>query len=276
MLQFMEHALVSVVIVNYNTFEVTCECIRLVKEKTQNLYYEIIVVDNASKEIDPDMFLKYFPEVILIKSETNVGFARGNNLGVAVAKGEFILLLNSDAFLQNNVALLLVNFLKEHPDVAAVTGHLRHADGRIQHNCQRFPSIRYQLFELFRLQKIVPRRIAGKILYGSFFDYKSVAFPDWIWGTCFMFSPSILKTFPGNELPTDYFLYVEDVQWCMEFRQRGYKVAYVPNAQVIHLLGKSGGNAQQAMKQNLKSFIDKYYALWHRSVILFLEGLLLR
>jgi GT2 family glycosyltransferase len=245
-----------------------------VKEKTQNIEYEIIVVDNASTEIGADEFLKYHPEIILKRSQTNIGFARGNNFGLEVAKGEFILLLNSDSFIQNNVPLLLMNFLKRHTQVGAVTGQLQYPDGRVQHNCQRFPSIRFQLFELLRLQKIFPRRTTGKILFGPFFDYKSIAFPDWIWGTCFMFRKSILSTLKDGKLADDFFMYVEDMQWCMEFHKLGFKVAFVPEASVIHLLGQSQGAKHVLMEENYRKFMDMYYSPFHRKVIGFIEWLL--
>src|SRR4051812_12404319 len=90
---------VSIIIVNYNTFELTSDCIRSVIAFTIGLEYEIILVDNASTECAPEEFLKEFPAVQLVKSETNGGFAYGNNLGIQHASGTRILLLNSDTAL---------------------------------------------------------------------------------------------------------------------------------------------------------------------------------
>jgi GT2 family glycosyltransferase len=178
----------SIVIINYNTFGLTCQCIDSIVGQTQDVRYEIIVVDNASREQDPQGFATRYPFIKLVKSEKNVGFAGGNNLGIAVAEGQYIVLLNSDTVLQNNVMHICLDYLRTHPRVAVVgpalffddRTHPRVAvvgpalffdDGTRQHNCQRFPSIRYKLFELLRLQKFLPRRMGGRILLGYFFDH---------------------------------------------------------------------------------------------------------
>src|ERR1700756_1714891 len=87
---------VSIIIVNYNTFDLTCKCISTVIQCTKGIFYEIILVDNASVECDADLFLQKFPTIRLIKSTTNLGFTGGNNLGIENSGGKYILLLNSD------------------------------------------------------------------------------------------------------------------------------------------------------------------------------------
>src|SRR5712675_1513772 len=93
---------ISIIIINYNTFNLTSNCIRSVIQFTRGLKYEIILVDNASTECDPENFLEEFPQVKLIKNKINGGFAYGNNEGIRQASGEFILLLNSDIVLQED------------------------------------------------------------------------------------------------------------------------------------------------------------------------------
>lgn len=268
-------SLVSIVIVNYNTFDLTCDCIASVKQFVSEGSYEIILVDNASTERSPQDFKVRFPEIVLIASAENLGFSKGNNLGIQKASGDFILLLNSDTVLANDAIGIVKQFLINHPDVAAASARLEYPDGRAQHNCQRFPSIKYSLFELFRLQKVFQRQ-SGSILFGFFFDYNSVAYPDWIWGTFFMFRKSLLGLFDDNKLPDIFFMYVEDMQWCMEFRKRGFRVAFVPEARIIHYLGKSGGNRPAMMQQNLDVFMHTYYGALSRKIIAILDKLLSR
>ena len=250
---------VSIVIINYNTFDLTVQCVKSVLDKTSHVSFEIIVVDNASPEGRADDFKKEFPEIVLVKSETNLGFAKGNNLGLSVARGQFILLLNSDTLLRNNVAEVLRNFLITQPNVAAVSARLEYLDGSPQHCCQRFPSVKYRMFELFRVQKIF-RQSGGRILMGSFFDHNSIAYPDWIWGTCFMFRKDLLKQLPGEKLADEFFMYGEDMQWCMEFRRIGYSIAFEPAAIVVHLMGKSGGAKNDLMNKNMQAFMNMYYS----------------
>jgi GT2 family glycosyltransferase len=92
----------SVIIINYNTFRLTSNCIRSLREKLTGVEYEIILIDNASTECDPELFSEKFPFIRLIKSKENTGFTGGNNLGVAAAQGKYLLLLNSDTELINN------------------------------------------------------------------------------------------------------------------------------------------------------------------------------
>jgi GT2 family glycosyltransferase len=263
---------VSVIIVNYNTFALTCDCIRSVYAYT-DFKVEVILVDNASSECDPDEFQLKFPAITLVKSASNVGFARGNNLGIARANGEFVLLLNSDALLTNNAIVRCKEFLKTHSDVAVVSGRLKYPDGKIQHNCQRFPTIRYKLYELFRLQKIFSRR-AGPTLFGFYFDYQTTAFPDWIWGTFFMFKRKLLQELPNHKLADDFFMYGEDMQWCMEFKRRGYRVAFEPAAEITHIMGGSGASKSAMIKKNHDLFMQQYYTWFERAIISFLDKLL--
>lgn len=270
----MEKVDVSIVVINYNTFDLTCQCVDSIYRHAASDSFEIILVDNASSERDPSDFLGRFPRLNLIKSRENLGFAKGNNLGIGQAKGEYILLLNSDAVLLNDVPAILINFLKEHNDVAAASGRLEYPDGRIQHNCQRFPSVRYGLFELLRLQKVVGKQRGGKILFGAFFDHRSVAFPDWIWGTCFMFRRQLLDELPGGKLADDFFMYGEDVQWCMEFKGLGYRIAFEPEARVLHYMGKSGGAKSALIDANMNILMDKYYSPLEKHCIRLLDRML--
>ena len=100
---------VSIIIINYNTFELTSQCIASVEEQTKGIAYEIILVDNASKECSPQQFTAKFPTIHLIESSVNLGFAGGNNLGIAAAQGDVILLLNSDTKLINNAVLEMIS-----------------------------------------------------------------------------------------------------------------------------------------------------------------------
>ncbi|HTH54668.1 MAG TPA: glycosyltransferase family 2 protein [Cyclobacteriaceae bacterium] len=268
----MANVLVSIVIINYNTFELTSSCIESILTKETNLASEIILVDNNSSEKDADEFKKKFPLINLIKSPINVGFAKGNTLGIAKSSGKYILLLNSDTVLRNNAITVACQFLENSRHVGVVTGRLEYPDGTVQHNCQRFPSVIYKTCELFRIQKIIPS--IKRRLFGSFFSYDAVAFPDWIWGTFFMFRKEDLAKMEGGKLADDFFMYVEDMQWCMDFKNIGLISAFTPYAQIVHLMGKSKGVKNEWMKANHEKFMKKYYSYPHRKLIEVLDALL--
>ncbi|MFN8342748.1 MAG: glycosyltransferase family 2 protein [Cyclobacteriaceae bacterium] len=265
---------VSVIVINYNTWRLTCACIESVRQRAVGVSTEIILVDNASTERPATDFLGLFPDITLIASPTNVGFSAGNNLGIAKARGRYILLLNSDAELINDAVTVCRDFLVQHPDVAAVSGLLQYPNGIVQHCCQRFPSIGARLYELLRLQKFLPGSMTDRVLLGSFFDHRRIIFPDWVWGTCFMFPVSVLEIFDDGKLPQDFFMYGEDMEWCMEFRRRGYRIGYQPEAQVLHHLGQSKAPRNSMMEANMSTFMRRYYAGWQRSLISLLDKML--
>lgn len=262
---------VSIIIVNYNTFELTSQCLASIYNLSK-ASFEIVLVDNGSTECNPEKFLLEFPAIKLIKSVENLGFAKGNNLGIASASGDYILLLNSDTILLNDAITPCLAFLKQHKNVAVTTCRLQFPDGATQHNCQSFPSISKSLVELFRIQKIFPS--IKRKLFGSFFDYASVAYPDWVWGTFFMFRKELLNQLPSAKLADDFFMYGEDMQWCMEFRKLGFEVSFLPDAKITHLMGASQGAKNAMMEQNLNAFMEKYYSAWKRMGIRIINFLL--
>lgn len=265
---------VSVIIVNYNTFELTCSCIRSVYKYCQPDSTEVILVDNGSVEREPAQFKSRFPAVKLVVSKENLGFAMGNNLGIAQASGKYILLLNSDTVISDNAIASARQFLDRHREVAVATVKLVYPDGTVQHNCQRFPRIDVKLFEFLRMQKLLGRRVGGKVLLGPFFRYDCIIYPDWVWGTFFMFRRSLLDELKDKRLAEDFFMYGEDMQWCFEFRRLGYQIAFLPEGVVMHYVGQSGAQRNTVIGQNTKRFIDMYYKSWRKWIINSLDKIL--
>jgi GT2 family glycosyltransferase len=264
---------VSVIIVNYNTFHLTQACLESIYTHTRGVHIEVIVVDNNSTERNPDELKKIFPQIKLIKNAENSGFAKGNNVGIAASMGEYILLLNSDTALLNDAIAIVHKFLQNHKGVAVAAAQLQYPNGQVQHNCQRFPSISATLFELFRLQKLMPN-FSERVLLGSFFKHDVIVYPDWVWGTFFMFPKVLLNTFPDKKLAETFFMYGEDMEWCMEFKNRGYSIGFVPEAKVLHHLGKSGATANLWIQQNNITFLQQYYSPFHQWVLRMLNSLL--
>lgn len=230
---------VSVIIINYNTFELTSEAVASLMAHTRGVSYEIIVVDNASTECDPGLFLERFPTIKLVRNPANSGFAKGNNLGLRHATGETVLLFNSDAACLNDALMLTYQALQAEPRVGLTTARLQYPTGAIQPSCGRFPSVKLQLLELTRLQKLLPAGRKGRVLQGTFFDYATPLYPDWVWGTYFHLKREVLEQMPGGQLADDFFMYAEDLQWSYTVRQLGYEIKYVPEAHVLHHFSQS-------------------------------------
>lgn len=251
---------VSIIIVNYKTYDLTCNCINSILTHSVGFDFEIILIENGTNEFDNERVKHWGDAVTLIVSEKNLGFAGGNNLGIQSATGNYILLLNSDTYLQDNAINTTLQYLKNHPKAGVVSARLIYPDGRAQSVAQRFPSVKYQLIELLRLQKLMSKSKAGHTLLGSFFDYKDSVKADWVWGAYFMFPSTILKELPNHLLDDSYFMYYEDMQWCMDISKLGYEIHFCADAEVVHLLGASSANKNEMMHKNGELFLSKNFS----------------
>jgi GT2 family glycosyltransferase len=257
----------SIVIINYNTYQLTCNCILSIKEKLQDLSYEIILVDNASTECNPQLFKEKFPDINLIASAANTGFTGGNNMGIAQAKGDYLLLLNSDTELINNAPKICYDYMESHPEVGMTTAQLLYPDGRVQYNCRRFRTITWELLEVIPVYKLLPKKRREQLMLHHYFDHQSFANCDWVWGAFMMFPRRIITELKGQKLSDDFFMYCEDVLWCWDFKQLGYQIHFLPQAKVMHV-HKGSVSKDKWMRirttsiSNHAAFMKKFYPDW--------------
>ncbi len=267
----------SIIVINYNTFELTRSCISSILRFTQGVTYEIILVDNASVECPPQIFKNLFPSISLVEEKTNLGFAGGNNAGLKLAKGEVILLLNSDTEVVDNTIARMYEYLVSRKDVGVVSSKLIYPSGKVQGCCQRFPSIRLELLELTRIQKLLGKKRAS-IMLGFFFDHETEAEADWIWGTFFMVKRSVVSRFPKGKFPDDFFMYGEDMQWCYQIKMLGYKVMYNPAGVIVHHVSMSSSsnlnfNKYKLMRDHEFIFLSVAYGNLRARLIFALRAL---
>lgn len=255
---------VSIIIINFNTFKLTYNCIQSVIVHTFGITYEIILIDNASKECNADLFKEQFPQIKLIKSEQNLGFAGGNNLGLNHASGEYILLLNSDTVMVENSIQFIYKKCKTIRDLGAATIKLTYPDGEIQHSAQKFPSLVAHFLFTTRLNKVFRKLYQKK---GGVFDFSTNFSCDWIWGTFFFFPAKNLNSTNGK-LADTYFMYAEDKEWCHYFKNKGLKNYYFNETKIIHLGGMSSPDKfkNKLIIQNNLHFIKKHYGVIHYSI----------
>jgi GT2 family glycosyltransferase len=254
----------SIIIINYNTFQLTCNCIASLKEKLLEVEYEIILVDNASVECSPDLFKEKFPFINLIKSPVNTGFTGGNNLGVNAAVGTYLLLLNSDTELINNAPKICLDYIKQHKEVGMVTCQLLYPEGKVQYNCRRFRTIGWELLEVFPFYKLMRKAKREALMLHHYFDHQSFANCDWVWGAFMFFPKSIIQQLPKKKLSDDFFMYCEDTLWCWDFKQLGYQIHFLPQAKVMHI-HKGSVSKDKWIKirttsiKNHAAFMKKFY-----------------
>lgn len=247
--------MVSVIIINYNTFHITCACIESVIRHTKGVEYEIVVVDNASPKDNPDEFKRRFPPIVLVKSAENGGFAKGNNLGIRASKGDIILLLNSDTVLNEDSISKAASNLHSLERVGPLTVRLVYPDGKLQHTARRFRSVGNELLDLARpLLKLVPYKKRSERMLNQYFHGDRDTWCDWVSGAFMMFRRRLLDEMPGGILDERYFMYGEDQLWCYQFRQMGYVSYYYSGTTVIHIHAASTESSMQL--KLLKKFID--------------------
>jgi GT2 family glycosyltransferase len=232
--------LVSVIIVNYDTFSLTADCIRSLQTHTRDVRYEIVLVDNASPNEDPQHFADAFPDVKLVRSMVNGGFAAGNNLGIAQATGDVILLLNSDTVLTEDAISKAAHFLASESGIGALTVRLRYPDGRVQHYARRFKDLRHEVLDFLRpLLYLLPYRKRAVIMLNQYYNADFDTDCDWVGGAFMMMPRAVIEKLPEGKLDERYFMYGEDQLWCMQVKELGYRIACFVGTEVIHLEGGS-------------------------------------
>ena len=222
----------SVVIVTRNTCALTCAAVRSVLESRDALAKQIVVVDNGSTDETPEALPRQFPTVIYRRSQTNLGFARANNLGADQAPGEFLLLLNSDARLKPNSLAVAVNWMRGHPEYGVAGAQLLNPDGSPQNSIANFPSLATELLNKSLLRRLFPHRFPGKERrFNEPVEVESVI------GAFLLIRREVWKAVGG--LDENYFFFFEETDFCLQAHRRGWKVVHLPQAQVWHQQGQS-------------------------------------
>lgn len=226
----------SIVIVSWNVKDLLRDCLQSIAHGQGGLAVELIVVDSASTDGSPAMVAAEFPWVTLLACDENVGFPRGNNMGIAKAHGRYILLLNPDTIVHDQALRRMVDYLDNHQDVGVVGAQLLNADGTVQSSRRRFPNLTTAFFESTWLQPWAPRRVL-KHYYAQDLPDDQTADVDWVMGACLM-TRRVLADHIGG-LDEAYFMYSEELDWCHRIKDAGWRVVYLPAARVTHYQGKS-------------------------------------
>ena len=228
---------VSVIFVNYNTSQLTQDAIKSVYEKTKNITFEIIVVDNASVDNSVEDIKTAFPEVNVIANTKNVGFGRANNIGMKIAKGQYFFLLNTDAYLLNNAIEVLFNFMEEKTNdhVGITGGHMFRENGNDCISAANFPNFKLfvkgsfwkhfykKSFYINEKPKLLPVR------------EKNPYEVDYVSGADFFVRRSIIERIGGFN--KRFFLYFEETELCLRLKRKikDSKIMIVPDARIVHI-----------------------------------------
>ena len=197
----------------------------------------MLVVDNASDDGSADMVAAEFPRAQLIRSPENKGFAGGNNPAMKIARGRYILLLNSDAFLAEGVLEKTIHYMDDHPHIGVLGCKLTDPDGTLQPSARMLPGPLNKIFHITGLAAHFPKsKFFGRVDY-TWWDHSEPRSVGWVVGAYFIIRRQTMEDI--GVLDDRYFLYFEEIDYCLSARRAGWDVVFYPYASVIHLGGQS-------------------------------------
>ena len=248
----------SIIVVSYNTRDLLLQCLESVLESLEQVQaggrlsmdaraigrgYEVIVVDNASTDGSAQAVRRFFPEVRLIENEFNRGFGAANNQAIAVSQGRRLLFLNPDVRAQGNAITELLRFLDRYPRTGMATSRLKYPDGSFQDSAFRFPSLWMVFLDLFPLHPTLARSsLNGRYPPSA---YRRPFEIDHPLGACMMVRREMIERIGGFD--EAYFMYCEEVDWCMRARHDRWRIFCVPEAEMVHHGGGSTAHLPDEM-----------------------------
>jgi GT2 family glycosyltransferase len=240
----------SIIIVNWNTKEYLLPCVKSIFEKGEGISREVIVVDNGSQDGSASEAKKTFPSIRLIENDQNLGFAKAANQGLQKASGTYALLLNPDTQLKDGEIECLISFMDSHPDVGVAGAQLLNSNGSRQNSIAKFPSLTTELLNKSLLRRLFPKKFPGKEK-----DYPEPIEVDSVIGACMMVRRE--ATEQVGLLDEDYYLFLEETDWCYRMKKAGWKIYHVSQAEIYHFQGKS------AERDKKKAKIEYYRSRYH-------------
>lgn len=275
----------SIVIVNYNTRDLLRDCLQSIYRSQGEFSFDVIVVDNASSDGSAAMVETEFPQVRLIASSVNGGFAYANNLGLKKAGfaitgapdssvPRFALLLNPDTILPPAGLADMITFMDNHPEAGGAGPKLVRLDGSLDLACRRsFPTPTVSFYRMVGLSKLFPRSRTFGQYNVTFADPDELIEVDSVVGAFMLVRREAIAQ--AGLLDETYFMYGEDIDWAYQIKRHGWKIYYNPAVTVTHVkraASRTSARAQIEFYRAMKIFYQKYYA---DSTPLWLHGLIL-
>jgi GT2 family glycosyltransferase len=252
---------ISVIIVNWNTQDYLRQCLDSVYATSLPCVHEVIVVDNASVDGSPEMVANDFPDVVLIRAPSNLGFARANNLAMTRASGTLFALVNSDALVHQGCLQTLGEYMRQHPDVGLVGPKVTGGDGNLQETCRHLPTLWNTTCRALGLDRVFGKRwiFGGYELptstYGKRMEVEVLS-------GCFCVARKQAVDAVGG-LDEQFFFYGEDIDWGKRLRHAGWKLVFLPEATATHFGGGSSSKAPLRYSIEILRATLKYWRKHH-------------
>jgi len=251
--------LVSVIIVSYNTRQMTLDCLQALYQSLGDTPSEVWVVDNASSDNSAQAVREAFPHAVVLANTDNKGFGAANNQALKLARGEFLMLLNTDAFVGMDTVERLIAYLRLHTNAAIVGPRLVNGDGSLQLSCYRYPSPGRAWLENLGVSSLFAR-------HPKWGDYKKWPHDaeqnvDWVIGACLLLRRAAYDDVGGFD--ETFFMYAEETDWQRRFRDKGWEIAFTPSTTVTHLGGASGASESARVNAHFFDSLDYYTRKHH-------------
>jgi len=252
----------SVCIVNWNTRRYLEQALASVLDSGSAIGLQVVVVDNGSEDGSAEMVRERFPGVTLLESGENLGFARGYNRAAREAAGRHLMMLNPDTVVRPGALERLVAFLDSHPRTGAAGPRLLNPDGSLQLSCRRFPRPLAAVFRNTVLGRLVPGNRFTRDYLMTDWDHEMVREVDWVSGAAVCIRREAWREVGGFD--EGYYMYAEDMDWCLRAGEAGWDIHYVPEAVIVHRIGASSDQRPAAMvrefHRSMARFYRKHYA----------------
>ena len=258
----MSRPLISLVLVNYNSGRALAEVLGDLAREAETTPLEVLVVDNASSDNSLALARGVFPGAVFIENRFNLGFARGCNLALARARGEFLMLLNPDTRVEQGALAALASFLTDHPGVGAVGPKILDPDGTTQLSARSAQGPEALLFHRYSLlTRFFPENPVSRRYLLSDWDHGSEREVDWLSGAALMVRREAYEA--AGPLDGEFFLFHEDVDWCKRIREAEFGVVYCPRAVIRHEIGiskdKSSYDLLRYRHRSMIRYVHKHY-----------------
>ena len=251
----------SLIIVSWNVRDLLQDCVNSIIVGRGHLNVEVVIVDSASSDGSPQMVQDEFPQdrfpwIHLIACDNNVGFPKGNNIGLKTAVGRHILLLNPDTIVLGAALPQMVNYMDANPDIGVLGPQLLNPDKSVQSSRRRFPTMATAFFESSWLEPYAPAKLL-QTYYAEDIADDAVADVDWVMGAAMLVPAHVVTQIGGMD--EAYFMYSEELDWCRRIKDAGWRVVYYPEAKIIHYTGKSSEQAVTARHVNFQRAKLRYF-----------------
>ncbi|MBZ9609312.1 glycosyltransferase family 2 protein [Clostridium estertheticum] len=261
----------SIVIVSYNTVDLLRDCLSSVIQNTENIEYEIWVVDNQSKDGSSDMVESEFPQVKLIRNSINGGFSQANNLAIRQCRSsKYVLILNPDTIVPKGTLVECVDFMEKDKEIGCLGCKVVKVNGTLDKACKRgFPSPWNSLCYLMKIDKLFPnnKRFGG---YNATFIHEDEESEiDSLVGAFMMLRREAIEQV--GLLDETFFMYGEDIDWCYRIKQAGWKNYYHPKVRIVHYKGESSKKQSTRMigefHKSMFIFYNKHYKNKYNAIV---------